>query len=67
MKKLNNWDHNTWLSSRKYILSFHKFLKKDINHLGQLFKERTKIPIKYSSDRRTASLGAIWKKHASKR
>ena len=44
-----------------------EFLKKDINHLGQLFKERTKIPIKYSSDRRTASLGAIWKKYASKR
>ena len=31
MKKLKNWDHNTWLSSRKYVVSFHSFLKKDIN------------------------------------
>ena len=38
MKKLKNWDHNTWLSSRKYILSFHKFLKKDIN-----FNKKIKI------------------------
>lgn len=44
-----------------------QFLKKDINNLGQLFKKCTEIPVKYSSDRRTASLGAIWKKHASKR
>lgn len=38
MKKLKNWDDNTWLSSRKYILSFHKFLKKDIN-----FNKKIKI------------------------
>ena len=30
MKNLKNWDYNTWLSSKKYILSFHKFLKKEV-------------------------------------
>ena len=38
MKNLKNWDHNTWLSSRKYILSFHKFLKGEIK-----FKKKIKI------------------------
>ena len=28
MKPLKNWDNRTWLSSKKYINSFHKFLKK---------------------------------------
>jgi len=27
MKYLKNWDNKTWLSSKKYILSFHKFIK----------------------------------------
>ena len=27
MKQLKNWDNKTWLSSKKYILAFHKFLK----------------------------------------
>ena len=27
MKLLKNWDNNTWLSSKKYISSFGKFLK----------------------------------------
>ena len=31
MKILKNWDNNTWLSSKKYILSFYKFLKKEIH------------------------------------
>ncbi len=30
MKSLKNWDKKTWLSSKKYILHFHKFLKKKI-------------------------------------
>ena len=30
MKKLKNWDNKTWLSSEKYISSFHKFLKSKI-------------------------------------
>lgn len=31
MKQLTNWDNKTWLASRKYILSFHKFLKTKFN------------------------------------
>ena len=31
MKPLKNWDNKTWLSSRKYILSFCNFLKTKIN------------------------------------
>jgi ubiquinone/menaquinone biosynthesis C-methylase UbiE len=31
MKILKNWDNNTWLSSKNYILSFYKFLKKEIH------------------------------------
>ena len=31
MKKLKNWDNKTWLSSKKYIDSFNKFLIKNIN------------------------------------
>ena len=27
MKRLKNWDNKTWLSSKKYISSFHNFLK----------------------------------------
>ena len=30
MKQLKNWDNKTWLSSNKYISSFHKFLKSNI-------------------------------------
>ena len=30
MKNLKNWDNNTWLSSKEYISTFHKFLKKEI-------------------------------------
>ena len=29
MKELKNWDNKTWLSSKKYILSFSNFLKKN--------------------------------------
>ena len=28
MKPLKNWDNKTWLSSKEYIISFHKFLKR---------------------------------------
>ena len=31
MKRLRNWDHKTWLSSKKYITSFNTFLKSKIN------------------------------------
>ena len=31
MQKLKNWDNKTWLSSKKYISSFNKFLKSKIN------------------------------------
>ena len=27
MRRLENWDNNTWLSSDKYISKFHKFLR----------------------------------------
>jgi len=30
MRKLKNWDNNTWLSSKKYILNFNKFLKQKV-------------------------------------
>ena len=30
MKPLKNWDNKTWISSKKYILQFNKFLKKQI-------------------------------------
>jgi len=38
MKPLKNWDNKTWLSSKKYISSFHRHLKLEIN-----FKKDTKI------------------------
>ena len=28
MKPLKNWDNRTWLSSKKYISQFHKFIKR---------------------------------------
>ena len=31
MKKLKNWDNNTWLSSKSYISQFNKFLKRKSN------------------------------------
>ena len=30
MKLLKNWDNKTWLSSKKYIFSFVKFLSSNI-------------------------------------
>ncbi len=30
MKKLKNWDYKTWLSSKKYISHFNKFLEKKV-------------------------------------
>ena len=30
MKNLNNWDNKTWLSSKKYIVNFNKFLENKI-------------------------------------
>ena len=30
MKNLKNWDNDTWLSSKEYISSFYRFLKKEI-------------------------------------
>ena len=31
MKKLKNWDNKTWLSSKRYISKFNKFLKSKVN------------------------------------
>ena len=38
MKKLKNWDNQTWLSSKNYISQFNKFLKKKVR-----FNKNTKI------------------------
>ena len=38
MQTLKNWDNKTWLSSKKYISHFHKFLNKKIN-----FNTNTKV------------------------
>ena len=38
MRRLENWDNNTWLSSEKYISKFHKFLR-----LKFRFNKNTKI------------------------
>ena len=38
MKKLKNWDNNTWLSSKKYINAFNNFLKSKIK-----FNKNTQI------------------------
>jgi ubiquinone/menaquinone biosynthesis C-methylase UbiE len=38
MKKLRNWDNKTWLSSKKYVNAFNKFLKSKIK-----FNKNTKI------------------------
>ncbi len=38
MRKLKNWDNKTWLSSKKYISHFNKFLSKKIK-----FKKNTQI------------------------
>ena len=31
MKHLRNWENNTWLSSKKYIYKFSKFLTLNFN------------------------------------
>ena len=38
MKKLTNWDNQTWLSSKNYIYQFNKFLNKRVR-----FNKNTKI------------------------
>ena len=38
MKRLENWDNKTWLSSKKYISSFNNFLKSKIK-----FNKNTQI------------------------
>ena len=38
MKKLKNWDNQTWLSSKNYIFQFNKFLNKSVR-----FNKNTKI------------------------
>ena len=38
MKKLKNWDNQTWLSSKNYINQFNKFLNKRVR-----FNKNTKI------------------------
>jgi hypothetical protein len=41
------------------------FLINDHQELGKMIKSSTDIPIDFSSDRRTAALGAAWKKACS--
>jgi hypothetical protein len=41
------------------------FLRNDNQELGKMIKSSTDIPIDFSSDRRTAALGAAWKKACS--
>ncbi len=41
------------------------FLTNDNQELGKMIKSSTDIPIDFSSDRRTAALGAAWKKACS--
>lgn len=41
------------------------FLTNDNQELGKMIKSSTDIPIDFSSDRRTAALGAAWKKTCS--
>ena len=38
MKRLENWDNKTWLSSEQYIFSFNNFLRSKIK-----FNKNTKI------------------------
>ena len=38
MKKLKNWDNQTWLSSKNYIFQFNEFLNKRVR-----FNKNTKI------------------------
>ena len=38
MQKLKNWDNKTWLSSKKYLTNFNKFLKLKVN-----FNKNSKI------------------------
>ena len=38
MKKLKNWDNQTWLSSKNYIFQFNEFLKKRVR-----FNKNSKI------------------------
>ena len=38
MRKLKNWDNNTWLSSKNYISQFNKFLNRKVR-----FKRNSKI------------------------
>ena len=38
MRKLKNWDNQTWLSSKNYIYQFNKFLNNKIK-----FSKNTKI------------------------
>ena len=38
MRKLKNWDNKTWLSSKKYIKDYCKFLKTKVD-----IKKNTKI------------------------
>ena len=38
MKKLKNWDNQTWLSSKNYIYRFNEFLNKRVR-----FNKNTKI------------------------
>ena len=45
MKKLKNWDNQTWLSSKSYINQFNKFLNKRVrfNKNMKILKENLRI------------------------
>ena len=57
--------HNTQIEKIVIGQRLGEFLELCQENIRLLFESKTNIPIKYSSDRRTASLGAAWKKFCS--
>ena len=45
-----------------FLIFFDYLIKVVHSLLKKLFERKTTIPIHYSTDRRTAALGAAWKK-----
>jgi len=57
--------HNTQIEKIVIGQRLGEFLELCQKNIRLLFESKTNIPIEYSSDRRTASLGAAWKKFCS--